>query len=67
METISLEYSMGCVVNLDNSNVADYVFEWYQKLDRSSLKQGCISFLKKVIEDNKKFYKVCLEFATKDN
>ncbi|NDI34880.1 glycosyltransferase family 4 protein [Chengkuizengella sediminis] len=66
MEKESKEYGFGYTFNMDNSNVADDLYDYYVNIDWLKINQGCNAFLDKVKRDNVKFEFLFKKFVVKE-
>lgn len=63
MEKVSLQYNMGIVVDVNDSNTADKLYQAYKNFDWESFHEGCEKFLTLVKNENTTFEKVINDFA----
>jgi len=63
MESVTTQYNMGFVFDVDNPKAKDHLYEWYRSLNRELLAKGCDAFISSVIEENAGFGWVLEQFV----
>lgn len=62
MEEISIKNKFGFVVDINNKNVCNELYDWYNKLDIDKLYYNCSLFNEKVVRENHKYKQILTEF-----
>ena len=62
MEEISLRNKFGYVVDINDSNIKDNLYNWYVNLDFENLFNNCVKFNNKVVQDNFLYKKILNDF-----
>ena len=60
MAEVVNEYKIGFIVDLEDENFADDLFEFYKNIKREELFNNCDKFMKRVLDDEKNYaIKLC--------
>ena len=62
MAEISLRNKFGYVVDINDSNIKDNLYNWYVNLDFENLFNNCVKFNNKVVQDNFLYKKILNDF-----
>lgn len=62
MEEITKEYNLGLVFDVTDEGAVEKLFTQFQTFDWDKFKQGCESFIDRVINDNKGYDRLCISF-----
>lgn len=62
METITKKYNLGFVFDVNDESAVTKLYKQFQSFDWKKFRQGCDSFIERVIDDNKEYDKLCVSF-----
>lgn len=55
MEQISTKYGIGCPLDLNASDVGDYLYNWYHNVNWESFEDGCNEFMSDVLKEDETY------------